>query len=340
MAQKKEYKNILLVNWGGIGDEILFMPVIKSLKEEFKNCKITLALEPRSSAIVQLCPDIDDLIKADIKASGIKKYINILKFLSCVRGKKFDLAISSGKSPLVAVLLFLTGIKERIGFKSKTSFLLTKSTKLNENQYASNMYHDLVSPICNADCHLPEIAADENYTLEQNLTAGEFIAIHPGVSKMSIKKNILKCPNLTFWKNLIAALLEKGEKVALFGTRDDEELISKIVEDEKISSNKNFVNYFNKTKNLLEMANIFKKAKCVICVDSAPMHVAVGVNARTLAIFGPTNEKKLLPQSEKFCVIKNNIPCRPCLWHKRAQNCEDSGCLNIDYKEIISKIQP
>ena len=74
MAQKKEYKNILLVNWGGIGDEILFMPVIKSLKEAFKECKITLALEPRSASIVQLCPDIDDTIKADIKAKGIKKY--------------------------------------------------------------------------------------------------------------------------------------------------------------------------------------------------------------------------------------------------------------------------
>lgn len=338
MERKKEYKNILLLNWGGIGDEILFMPVIKSLKEEFKNCNITLALEPRSSAIVQLCPDIDNIIKTDIKASGIKKYINILKFLSGVWGKNFDLVISSGKSPLVAVLLFLTGIKERIGFRSKTSFLLTKSTELNENQYASNMYHDLISPICDITCSYPQIITDDDYKLPEGLYEGGFIALHPGVSKMSIKKNILKCPDLSFWKNLITALLEKGEKTVLFGTRDDEELISKIIEDEKISSNKNFVNYFNKTKSLLDMANMFKRAKCVICVDSAPMHVAVGVNARTLAIFGPTNEKKLLPENEKFCVIKNNIPCRPCLWHKRAQNCEESGCLKIDYKEIISKI--
>lgn len=338
MAQKKEYKNILLVNWGGIGDEILFMPVIKSLKEAFKECKITLALEPRSASIVQLCPDIDDTIKADIKAKGIKKYINIFKFLTKVWTKNFDVVISSGKSPLVAILLFLTGISERIGFKSKTSFLLTKSVELNENQYASNMYHDLISPICNLACELPKIAIDENYILPQNLTKGEFVAIHPGASKMSISKNILKCPNLDFWQNLITGLLEKGEKVVLFGTRDDEELILKIVSSEKITSNQNFINYFNKTKSLLDMANIFNKAKCVICADSAPMHVAVGTNVKTFAIFGPTNEEKLLPKNEKFCVIKNNIPCRPCLWHKRSQNCKDSGCLNIDYKEIISKI--
>ncbi len=339
MAQKKEYKNILLVNWGGIGDEILFMPVISSLKEIFNDCKITLALEPRSASIVQLCPDINDIIKADIKAQGIKKYLNILKFLTQVWRKNFDIVISSGKSPLVAVLLFLTGIKERMGFKSKTSFLLTKSVELNKNQYASNMYHDLISPICNLECQLPKIAVDENYLLPQNLKENDFVAIHPGVSKMSIRKNILKCPKLDFWKNLITELLEKGEKVVLFGTRDDEELISKIVADEQISSNQNFINYFNKTKSLLDMANIFNKAKCVICADSAPMHVAVGVNVKTFAIFGPTNETKLLPKDDKFYVIKNNtLTCRPCLWHKRAQNCEQSDCLNIDYKEIISKI--
>ena len=338
MVQKKEYKNILLINWGGIGDEILFMPVIKSLRETFNNSKITLALEPRSASIIQLCPDINDIIKADIKAHGLRKYLNIFKFLIQVWNKNFDIVISSGKSPLVSILLFLTGIKERIGFKSKTAFLLTKSVELNENQYASNMYHDLISPICDLDCNFPKITIDENYILPEILTEKGFCAIHPGVSKMSIRKNILKCPKLDFWKNLIYELLEKGEKVVFFGTRDDEELILKITSDEKIANHKNFINYFNKTKSLLDMANMFNKAKYVICADSAPMHVAVGVNAKTFAIFGPTNEEKLLPKSEKFFVIKNNITCRPCLWHRRAQNCEHSDCLNIDYKEIISKI--
>lgn len=335
---QKDYKNILLINWGGIGDEILFLPVIKSLKKDFKDAKITLTLEPRSASITQLCPDIDNVIKADIKALGIKKYINMAKFLINVWKRNFDIVISSGKSPLVAILLFLTRIKERVGFGSKTSFLLTKSVELNENQYASNMYHDLISPICDLKCEPPQIAVDKNYQLPEILAGGDFIAIHPGVSKMSIKKNIFKCPDLNFWRNLISGLLEKGEKTVLFGTRDDEDLILKILQDNDIADSPNFVNYFNKTKNLLDMANIFSKAKCVICVDSAPMHVSVGVRAKTHVIFGPTNEKKLLPESEKFIVIANSCSCRPCLWHKRAKNCEKSECLNIDYKEIISKI--
>ncbi len=67
-------KNILVINFGGIGDEILFLPTIATLKKEFEGCKITLCLEKRSRAIADLTPLIDDMIFADIKSAGAKKY--------------------------------------------------------------------------------------------------------------------------------------------------------------------------------------------------------------------------------------------------------------------------
>ena len=39
-------KKILAINFGGLGDEILFLPALISLKKEFPDSKITLALEP------------------------------------------------------------------------------------------------------------------------------------------------------------------------------------------------------------------------------------------------------------------------------------------------------
>ena len=143
----KEYKNILFINYGGIGDEILFLPTIDTMKKDYPSAKITLALEARSKSIKNLTDKINDVICVDIKAKGLKKYFNVLNFIINTWTKKFDCVISSGKSPLVAIILFLTGIKERIGYNSKTDFLLTKKVELNENQYAAKMYHDLVKPI-------------------------------------------------------------------------------------------------------------------------------------------------------------------------------------------------
>lgn len=334
----KDYKNILFINYGGIGDEILFLPAIVSAKKEYKDAKITLALEPRSKSVKNLCNLIDETIEVDIKAKGIKKYINILKFILKCHTQKFDCVISSGKNPAVAVILFLTGIKERIGYYSKTDFLLTNKVLLNENQYAAKMYHDLVCPITKHEYQNPHIEVPDDFTLDKNLEAGEYICIHPGVSKMSITKNIIKCPEYDFWKNLITGLLKKGKKTVLLGTKDDKDLIEEILQNEEIKNNSNFINYYNKTKNIMEMAFIMKNSNCVICVDSAPLHVAVATESKIFAIFGPTNELKLVPQKENIEVIKNNIPCRPCLWHKRMQNCQNSECLNIDFNLILDKI--
>ena len=328
----KNYKNVLFINFGGIGDEILFLPTIKAFKDKYPDSKITLALENRSKSVKNLTNLIDETISVDIKASGIKKYFNVLKFIISNWFKGFDCAISSGKSPLIAIILFLSGIKERAGYSSKTDFLLTGHVDLNENQYAGRMYHDLLKPFGIEEYKNPEIVPDSTFELN------DFIAIHPGVSKMSVLKNILKCPDVNFWTNLIEGLLKKNKKVLLLGTNDDKDLIEEILKNDEIKNNPNFINYFNKTKNIMEMASIMKASSAVICVDSAPLHVAVGVGARVFAIFGPTNEKKLVPDSDNITIIKNECSCRPCLWHKRSANCETSECLNIDFNLVLNKI--
>ncbi len=333
-----EYKNALFINYGGIGDEILFLPTLVAFKEKYPDSKITLALENRSKSIKDLTSVIDETISVDIKAKGIKKYFNVLDFIFKTRTKNFDCVISSGKNPLVAVILFLTGIKERIGYKSKSDFLLTKKVPINENQYAAKMYFDLVFPITNAQFKNPTINIPEDMKLPKELENEEYICIHSGVSKMSISKNIFKCPDLVFWNKLIEGLLEKEKKVVLLGTKDDEELVNKILENRKIKEHKNFINFFNKTKNIMEMALIMQKSKSVICVDSAPLHVAVGVNANTFAIFGPTNDEKLIPKSNNMKLISNSCNCRPCLWHKRQFNCENSKCLDINPELILENI--
>ncbi len=326
-------KKILLINFGGIGDEILFLPTIESLKKEFTTAEIALVLEPRSASIQELTPLIDRVIKCDIKAGGLKKYTNILKMLREVWRGRFDMVISSGSSPLVAILAFLTGIRKRYGYASKTSFLLTKAVKLNKNQYASNMYHDLLSPILKDECGLPNVKAPSNF--ERPFKDG-FVAIHPGVSKMSVQKNMFKCPDALFWRELIGGLLGRGEKVALLGGPDDKEIIEQITQN--LQPTKNFVNLYGKTKSLLDMADVINYSKAFICVDSAPMHIGVGLNKNLIAIFGPTDENKLIPKRANFKVVRAECSCRPCLWEKRQTTCETLECLKIDPKEVLKEL--
>ena len=98
-----DFKNALFINYGGLGDEILFLPAIEDFKKKYPDSRVTLCLEGRAKGIKQLTPLIDEIIEVDIKAKGIKKYLNVLGLIKKARTGKFDVVISSGKSPLVGV---------------------------------------------------------------------------------------------------------------------------------------------------------------------------------------------------------------------------------------------
>lgn len=326
------FKNILLINFGGIGDEILFMPVIQSLRKTYPQAKITLCLEGRSSAFIKLTNLLDNYFYVNIKTKN--KYVEMLKlyFKALIGG--YDLVISAGANPLIALLLFFTGIKTRVGYNTSSiaKKVLTHAVTLNKNQYASNMYFDLVKPITNGEFELPHIKV-ENFEKNKNS-----VLIHPGVSKISIIKNITKTFSAQKWAEIIKMLLKAGKNVYLAGGPDDTECIEAIREELKNEDLTNFTDMFGKTKNIFELVELIKKSEVMICSDSAPMHIGIATETKTIAIFGPTDDETLIPKSDKIIPLKNNVDCRPCLWAKRQTTCDNLKCLDIDINQILNLI--
>ena len=145
---------ILLINFGGIGDEILFLPTILSLKKEFPNSVITLALEPRSCGIADLSDKIDRVIKVDLKNGN--KYIELMKLVFKAWFGRYDIVISSGANRMIPILLLMMFVPKRYGYDSGklSRLLLTKAVQLNKNQYAAMMYHDLINPLTSPQVNL------------------------------------------------------------------------------------------------------------------------------------------------------------------------------------------
>lgn len=344
---------ILLINFGGLGDQILFFPAIKSIKSAFPDSHITFVTEPRSGSAEKLTDLIDETIICDIK-SGKKSdiYKNIIKFLLKIWTQKFDIVVSSGSSAQVAILLFLTGIKKRIGYDSGylSKILLTKPVQLNQKQYAANMYHDLAK-VLNPEsvAEFPEIDVPYEILEKQREiiknTDKKIIVIHPGVSKLSIQKNILKFWDVKNWTELIKKLLDTGEyKVILTGGKDDEEVSFSLKQELGGIFQENLLDLTNKTANIIELAAIIKLADALVCVDSAPMHIGVGVKTATVALFGPTDEYKLFPmrsanETKFIAITAENMECRPCLWDKRRVSCENPACLDISVEKVFETLK-
>lgn len=324
-------KNILAINFGGIGDEIFFLPTLISLKKEFPDSKITLALEPRSKSVKDLTDVIDDLILIDPK--GKNKYFEMLKLLLKARQGNFDLVVSSGGNKLISILLFLTGIKQRYGYNTGklSQILLTKAMPLNKNQYACKMYHDLIRDITSNNTELPQINIQKREPISNS------VLIHPGVSKLSVQKGCIKTITPEVWAKTIDLLVAEGKKIMLVGGPDDKECIETILKNVRT---KNFENLYGTTKNLKELAQLISSAGKFLCSDSAPLHVGVALGVKTYVIFGPTDDKALIPQSDKVIAIKANDNCelKPCLWARRQTTCKKLDCLKITAAQIADTV--
>lgn len=333
--------NILAINFGGIGDEIFFLPTLISLKKEFPQAKITLALEPRSKSVKDLTSVIDDLFLIDIK--GKNKYMELLKLVFLAWRGNFDMVISSGGNKLISILLFMTGIKKRYGYDTGnlSRKLLTKAVPLNKNQYACNMYHDLITPITEHKTYLPEIDVEPQEKIPNS------VLIHPGVSKMSVQKGMIKTVSAEVWAETIDLLVKNGKHVILAGGPDDKEVIEVIRnntkslpcqrEGNRVAVEGFFEDFYGKTRSLKDLAELIGKAEIFICSDSAPLHAAVAMKTKTYVIFGPTDDKKLIPQSDLVTPIKANDKCpiKPCLWEHRQTTCENLDCLKITAEDIV-----
>ncbi len=324
-------KRILAINFGGIGDEIFFLPTLISLKKEFPNSEITLALEPRSKGVSTLTNIIDNLFLIDIK--GKNKYIELLKLIFKARQGKFDIVISSGGNKLISILLFLTGIKIRCGYDTGklSKMLLTHAMPLNKKQYACKMYHDLIRNLTKYNTELPEI------NIEPKEKIANSVLIHPGVSKLSVQKGCIKTIPAETWAKTIDLLAAEGKKVRLVGGPGDEECIKTILNTVRTQ---NFENLYGTTKNLKDLAELISSTEVFLCSDSAPLHVAVALKTKTYVIFGPTNVKALIPESENVIPIMANDKCdlKPCLWARRQTTCQKLDCLKITASQITSTI--
>lgn len=327
----KDFKNILAINFGGIGDEIFFLPTLISLKKQFPKSKITLALEPRSKSIKDITSVTDNLIFIDPK--GKSKYFEMLKLLLKARFGRFDLVVSSGGNKLISVLLFLTGIKTRCGYDTGklSQKLLTHAIPLNKNQYACAMYHDLIRDLTDINTELPQIDITKRETIKNS------VLIHPGVSKLSVKKGCIKTIPPQTWAKVIDLLAESGKKIYLVGGPDDKECIETIINTVKT---KNYENLYGTTKSLKDLAELISGTEVFLCSDSAPLHIAVSMGIKTYVIFGPTDVNALIPKTETITPIMANdrCPLKPCLWTRRMTTCENLDCLKITAEQITQTI--
>ncbi len=352
---------IAFLNFGGIGDELLFSPVIRAVRSVLPSAHLTLILEGRSRSASELIPELDETIP--IQVQGVSRVRLFWQLVRLLRVGQYDAVIASGSSPFIPIALALSGVPIRVGYDTGmlSRWLLTAPAELNTRQYAGAMYFALVRAFLRhigKETHAQEIPRPQFTPTAEHRARGLQlleeagsrnpalrVMIHPGVSKVSVEKNILKAWAPENWVLFVHQLATRHPSlhIILLGGPDDEEVIHAIetaLARMPSEVRQRVFNLYGRTQSLMDLACVLAWADVFVCVDSAPMHLAVALQRPIVAIFAPTDEKKLLPQDERFQVaVREDVPCRPCLWDHRNESCGNPICLQVPVALVLAKVE-
>jgi lipopolysaccharide heptosyltransferase II len=330
--------NILVIKFSAIGDVILSIPSLRSIRAKYKDAVIKVLVGIQAREVLDKCPYINDRIVCDFngKDRGLKGLWNLSGEL---RKNCFDIAIDLQNNKKSHILAFLSMAPLRYGYDNrKFAFLLNNRIK-DDAPYLDPIEHQFrvlkLAGIKPLDKNLglwPSSSDDEkvNNFLNDNWVkpAQPLIGIHARASSKWLSKN---------WPaKYIAELCDRIAKdynmrVVLTGTEEDAEFINNIKD---LTSSKPIV-AAGKT-GILELAVLIKKLKAYITPDSAPMHIAAAMGTPFVALFGPTDPKRHLPPARDHIVIAKDLKCSPCY----SANClKGLKCMkNISVEEVLQAV--
>jgi ADP-heptose:LPS heptosyltransferase len=296
---------ILALVPGGIGDQILFFPTLLSLHTLYPSAQIDVIVEPRAAAAYEVCPYVDDVLVFNFKEQFSLGDVNDL--VGRIRERQYDAVLSLGRRWPIRFLLWLTGIPKRIGF-GEPGFGLTDAVPLKEEQYAANLYHDLIQgfgktlPVPPLQVRVKQPSLDWAKQERQRLLGSgetDYVLLHPGASQLSIRLGLGKVYPVHRWVEIIRAFRQRRPElpIILISGPEDQALTSAFREhlpDLLVTS----------PPNIGHLTALIAGSSLLLCTDSAPMHLGVATQTPLVALFGSTDPARLLPSSGPYRAIK------------------------------------
>jgi heptosyltransferase II len=327
-------KRILIVNVNWVGDVIFSTPFIRAVREAYPDAYIACLIHPRCREMLEDNPRLNELIVYDEEYAH-KSLLGKARLVMALRKGHFDTAFILHRSFTKALLTLLAGIKERIGYSTKNRrSILTKSIEEPESELHKVEYFlDLAwaAGLKPKDNSYEFFVKDTDKSSIKEFLAKNAITDEDKVAVICPGGNWdpKRWPKDNFAKLSDHLVDEFGMKVVIAGARKDIHL----AEDIKKRMNNLPVIACGKT-TLKELGALMARADLVLANDTGPMHIAVAMGAKVIALFGPTSPKLTGPYGKgNYKVIARQDECDiPCY----DISCKDFRCMDaIKVEDVL-----
>lgn len=316
---------LLMIRPGGIGDAVLLVPAICSIKKLYPDCEISVLAESRNGAIFALCPDVSQVLLYDHP-----------KQLLAAMCQRYDAVIDTEQwHRLSAVVARFIRSDLKIGFATnERKRLFNFSIPYAHENYEANSFLRLLEPLgirCQGMgspfLEVPELIARKAEKKLKSFAGQAFVALFPGASISERRWGAEKFHHLAVWLN------EQGLTAVVVGGVQDREA------GEAILAGCRGLNLAGST-SLAETAAVLQRSSALVSGDSGVLHMAVGLDVPTVSLFGPGIAAKWAPMGKKHIVLNKNLSCSPCTRFGYTPPCPEGGrCIQeISVDEVASAV--
>jgi len=295
--------NILLLQLKRIGDLILTIPAIETLRRNFPAARVTLVVSSECAALLPAVSNVDRILLA-------RRNLRDLTLFLAVAGQKFDYCVDFTRNDRSAFLAFLSGARRRI-----VSYRVR-----DQSRRRARVYNDFVTvrmrDMHTVDYHLallgPLGLSDVSHALHLELsrTAYEkanalrrdwkitkpYVIFHPGSARRE------KFWEPQRWSDAIDHVRSNSRISAVLtggASRVEQEHLREI----KSKTLQPVADLSEKT-DLLTLAALIGQARLLVTVDSAPMHLAAATQTPQVILFGPTNPFHWRPRESPALILQ------------------------------------
>ena len=332
-------KNILVVRTDRIGDVVLTLPIANIIKKHFPDSRVSFLIREYTKSLCENNLFINEIITLDEADGKTKIFSNIRKIK-----KKFDTAIVAYPTFRIALILFLAGIKTRIGSGYRWySFLFNK--KIYEHRKISE-HHELEYNIR----LLKAIGVEEEVSpstvlfnlhssplsrqfVEKELSSrsvnllNKLIIIHPGSGGSSIDLPPDQMKRLVY---LMAQELDV--EILITGSKTEKELCESLVVNEKT---KNLSGLFD----LPELIALIEKSDLIIANSTGPIHIAAALGKYVIGFYPKIiscSDKRWGPYTNNKKIFSPTIDCNNCT----RKTCEELDCMrSINIDDVLKSVK-
>ncbi len=298
----------VMKNW--LGDLLFQMPALDLIKQKYPEASIVCIAPERCREILEAHPAVSECLSFDEKSTH-RSWLARMRFILELRMRgPWDQGYLFHRSRSRAVLLALAGVKERIGYgKGRKGFLSLAVEEPTQPMHQLDYFFNMMK---GTGFELPAKREYQFFYKEEDEQAAHEVLEMHGIGEnaryicfhLGANWEPKRWPVAHF-----ATLAEKIEEkwqfpVVVTGSQNDEPLFEEFIS--KVRRAK-VVSLIGKT-GLCVSGAIYQLAACLVTGDSGPMHIASGVGAPVIALFGPTDPKLTGPRGRGESIVLQYVP--------------------------------